>query len=146
MPDLLVISIDKNVEFMPEFQKIASERELGRIMLEMHTYEGLEDDLLKYDSIDHFTDYYMEKRKVVYIPFFVGTVLDFVIKKRVNFNALGIYDEEIKLNVERIIDEKEFKDLCLYINGSGHKDFFKQEIEPLFLEKFDKVTYYKSSS
>jgi hypothetical protein len=116
--------------------------------LEMKRCKELENRLKEYDSTITFLkdryEFLLEKRKVFPIIIYV---LDFVIEKKLDFWMAGLDEKEIKLNMEEIISENDFKEgLYFFVIGKYHEDFVRKTLEPLFKKKFDKVTYYKSSS
>nr|MBD3312192.1 hypothetical protein [archaeon] len=114
---------------------------LSGVLFEMHCYEGLEAELMSSESVEQFIKDYVSKTGVIVFSC-VNTVLDFVIKNNLEFWAIGIGEDNIKNNTERIIKENKFEGLYSYIIGSGHKEFFETEIKPIIAEKFNRVTYY----
>lgn len=113
------------------------------IWFEIKSYSSIKDDLHESSSLDEFVTKYfehMDPRDRAMPNFY--TLLSFVVDNRLDLWAIGEKEEEIELNVKSLVANNDFKGLHLLVIGSGHSEFFKQELEPILEEGFERVTYY----
>jgi hypothetical protein len=117
------------------------------VFFQMSTYEGLETDLRRAGSLDDFDKKYKEVFPTRDLEACVYVMLNYVMEnKDVFFNAVGMYEQEVKENIIRLIKGSllDIEGLGSLIIGSGHESFVKKQIEPLF--KGFEITYLMSSS